>query len=452
MPIRVRLTLAFAVAMTVVLTAMGAFVYLRVRDNLNSSVDQSLRSRADAVAALARESDSGLAEGTGVMLTEQGESLAQLLTATGRVVDTTPQLGRSPLLSPEQAARAARGTVLFDLPPSGVVEGNARLLATPVAAEDGTIIVVVGTSLEPRDEALAGLLGQLAIGGGIALVLVSVAGYLLAGAALRPVESLRRRAAEISAVDIDARLPLPPARDEIRRLGQTLNEMLDRLAGALAREQRFVADASHELRTPLALLKTELELATRRTRSADELRLAVRSAAEETDRLAQLAEDLLVLTRSDQGELPLRRDEIAVRDLLESVASRYASRAVDRGRRVRVVGTGLTVRADRLRLDQALGNLVENALRHGDGAVTLTAVPSESSIELHVRDEGPGFSEAFLPRAFERFSRADDARGRGGTGLGLAIVDVIGRAHGGRAHAANLPAGGADVWIAVPRA
>lgn len=452
MPIRARLTLAFAISMAVVLTAMGAFVYLRVRDDLDSSIDQSLRSRADDLAALARESDSGLADTTGARLTEQGESFAQLLTATGSVVDTTPQLGRQPLLTRTQATQAAQETILVERPPTEDMDGGSRLLATPVTAQDGTIVVVVGTSLEPRDEALADLLGQLAIGGGVALVLVSVAGYLLAGAALRPVESLRRRAAEISAVDLDARLPLPPARDEIGRLARTLNEMLDRLAGALKREQRFVADASHELRTPLALLKTELELALRRTRSAEELQRAVTSAAEETNRLIRLAEDILVLTRSDQGQLPLRPEEIAVRDLFEHVSVRFARGGGDRGPRVGEVTPGLAIRADPLRLEQALGNLVENAFRHGGGRVTLTAVPGETVVELHVRDEGAGIPPAFLPRAFEHFSRADDARTRGGSGLGLAIVDAIARAHGGHAHAASPPEGGADVWIAVPRA
>jgi signal transduction histidine kinase len=227
--------------------------------------------------------------------------------------------------------------------------------------------------------------------------------------------------------------------------------MLARLESALARERAFVADASHELRTPLALLKAELDLALRRPRSPEELERALRSAADETDRLAQLAEDLLVLAHSDRGELPLRRERIRVRELLERVAERFARRAAEAGRTLAVdAPEDLAVDADALRLEQALGNLVDNALRHGGGAVVLAARGEGAVVSLHVTDEGGGFPPDLLPRAFERFTRGDEARSGGGTGLGLAIVDVIARAHGGSAHAAGRAPGGADVWLELP--
>lgn len=451
MPIRLRLTLAFAVAMAVVLAAMGTFVYLRVQSSLNGSIEQSLRSRADDIAALSGQSDSGLSEATGGRLTEQGESFAQILDNRGRVVDTTPQLGRTPLLTPDEAARAARGTLVLDRPPSGAIRDPFRVLATPVRAQNGTLVVVVGATLEPRDEALSQLFAELAIGGGLALVLASAAGYLLAGAALRPVDSMRRQAAAISGTDFQTRLPLPKAQDEVRRLGETLNDMLDRLAAALRRERRFVADASHELRTPLALLKTELELALTRDRSKGELQDALRSAASETDRLTQLAEDLLVLARADQGTLPLRRMQIPAGQVLEDVAERFRLRASQEGRTLTVQAeAGLVLDADRLRVEQALGNLVENALRHGNGAVTLRAYAEDGAVGLHVLDEGRGFPNELLPHAFERFTRADEARSGGGAGLGLAISRVIAEAHGGTAHAENRAGGTTDVWIRLP--
>jgi two-component system, OmpR family, sensor kinase len=110
------------------------------------------------------------------------------------------------------------------------------------------------------------------------------------------------------------------------------------------------------------------------------------------------------------------------------------------------------VKADRLRLEQALTSMLDNALRHGDGEVRLWTELADGRVELHVSDAGPGFPRDFIPRAFERFSRADAARARGGSGLGLAIVDTIARAHGGRAAARNIPGGGADVWIELPQA
>jgi len=226
-----------------------------------------------------------------------------------------------------------------------------------------------------------------------------------------------------------------------------LNEMLDRLERALRRERTFVADASHELRTPLALLKTELELALRTPRSQVELEQALRSAAAETDRLAQLAEDLLVLARSDQGRLPLRRAPVSVRNVLSGVAARFERRAEEAGRGIEVDAVdGLVVPADAVRLEQALGNLVENALRHGEGSIRLSAVEADGRVELHVLDEGRGIPPDFVPRAFERFTRANESRTGAGAGLGLAIAQVIAKAHGGSAHVS-----GADVWLSIPK-
>jgi len=310
----------------------------------------------------------------------------------------------------------------------------------------------VGTSLESRDQTLSSLLAQLLLGGPIALLLTSLLAYALASAALRPVESMRREASAISAAEPGRRLPVPPARDELARLSTTLNDMLARLEAAIARERSFVSNASHELRTPLSLLKTELELALAMERPAPELRAALRSAAVETDRLAQLAEDLLVLARSDQGRLQIRSEAIGIDQVLEDVRERCARRAADLGREIAVEApSDLTVAIDRLRLEQALSNLVENALRHGSGPVTMHADRGgDSQVEIHVLDDGPGFTADFIPRAFERFTRSDESHSEGGAGLGLAIAAVIARAHGGSIRAANRDSGGADVCISLP--
>ncbi len=228
----------------------------------------------------------------------------------------------------------------------------------------------------------------------------------------------------------------------MRRLGETLNEMLERLDEGLLRERRFVADAGHELRTPLALLRTELELALRGQRSHEELEAALRSAAEEVERLIRLAEALLVLEGA--GAVELRLEELDARELLDAVARRFASRAAAAGRAIEVDGGG-TFRGDRDRLEQALGSLVDNALAHGEGTVRLEAEPGDDTIVLRVADEGPGFPDDFALRAFERFSRADEARTSGGAGLGLAIVDAVARAHGGSASAS-----GSTVTLVLP--
>ncbi|MGI8594259.1 MAG: ATP-binding protein [Solirubrobacteraceae bacterium] len=454
MPVRLRLTAAFAGAMAVVLLATGMFVYLRLGADLDATIDQGLRSRAGDVTALVQGAGSDLATADRSPLTEQGESLAQVLDPAGRVVDSLPALRSQPLLTRAQARRAARATLVVELERNPGGDEPVRLLATPVRARGRALVVVVGAPIDDRREALRNLGALLLVGGPVALLLASLAGYGVAAGALRPVEAMRRRAREIEAADIGERLPVPATRDEIARLGETLNGMLDRLEAAFQRERSFVADASHELRTPLAILKTELELALRQERSVGELQETLRSAAEETDRLSQLAEDLLVVARSDQGRLPIREGSVDVPGLLGSVAERFAGRARDAGKSIAVdAPPGLALTGDALRLEQALGNLVDNALRYGGRAIELVALGRVACVELHVRDDGEGFPDAVLPVAFERFTRGDPARSRGGgAGLGLAIVAAIAIAHDGAPGAENRPEQGADVWISVPAA
>ena len=451
MPIRLRLTLVFVAVMTIVLVAVGLFVYLRFRAELDATINSSLRSRATDVAALVKEADSGLSEGRG-NLVGRSESFAEVLDPAGQVLDSTPSIGGHDLLTASELARAGHGPTFLNRGPLPGLEDESRLLAIPVLAGGRQRIIVVGTSTEARAESLSDLLLLLLIGGPVALVLASIAAYGVAGAALRPVEAMRARAAEISTAEPDQRLPVPPTGDEIARLGNTLNAMLERLGEALEHERAFVADASHELRTPLAILKAELELALRRGRSPDELQAALRSAAEETDRLTQLAEDLLTIAQTDRGELPVRLERIEVDEILGDVAARFVRRAEEGGRALSQRDeSGLTVSGDRLRLEQALGNLLDNALRYGAGPVELAARARDGSVELHVRDRGSGFPEEFRERAFERFSRAEANRGQNGSGLGLAIVEAIARAHRGEAHIENRAGGGADAWLALPR-
>jgi signal transduction histidine kinase len=447
-PIRLRLTLFFALAMAIVLTGMGLFVYSRVAADLSHSLDQALRSRAQDLSAFVLRK--GSLEGTGSPFVEHGETFAELLSAGGRVVDATSPIGTHPLLTSGQLAEARRGPTFVDRPSVPGLDEPARMLAVPIQRQDRPFVLVVGATRENRAESLRSLRKAFLIGGPIALLLTALGGYLLAGAALRPIEAMRRRATEISTSSLDERLPVPAASDEVARLGRTLNEMLERIEDGLARERRFVADASHELRTPLAMLKAELELALRRARSPAELERSIRSAAQETDRLARIADDLLLLARAEQGRLPIQTEPTDLVDVLQTVTERFSGRAEAEGRRLSVAAEEAPVAdVDRLRVEQALGNMVDNALRYGSGPITLTAEISNSTAELHVLDEGPGFPLSFRDLAFERFSRAAEP-GAEGSGLGLAIVETIALAHEGQADAANRAGGGADVWISLP--
>jgi len=454
LPIKVRLALTFAAVMALVLAATGVFVFVRLRDDLDATIDDGLRSRADAVAAIVMRSGPRFGDADEDRLADH-DSFVQVLDGHGRVVGATSNAGARPVLSRDALAHAADESIVVPRRRIARIEDDdeVRLRATPVDAGGRRLVVVVGSSLEDRDEALANLIELLLIGGTGALLLASLAGYGVALLALRPVDAMRREAAAVSGAEPGRRLPVPARRgDEVSRLGETLNAMLARLDAALARERRFVADASHELRTPLANLTSELELAARPGRSRDELQAAVRSAAAETDRLVQLAEDLLVLARADEGRLPVRREDTVAGAVLAAVGGRFAPRAAEAGRNLEVEG-GAPIRllADRARLEQALGDMLDNGLRFSRHTVRLSARERDGEVELHVVDDGPGFPPAFIDRAFDRFSRGDEGSGRGGTGLGLAVVAAIAAGHGGRAGAANRAEGGADVWLALPR-
>jgi two-component system OmpR family sensor kinase len=449
LPIRARLTIAFALAMLLMLIAAALFVYLRQRADLTEAIDHGLERRSDDIAALVRDSGPDAAERGNGRLTDPEDTFVQLLTADARRLDGTAVVPQ-PALSADEAAEAAGGTIALERDIPGI-EGEARLLARPVTTDGRTLALVVGVSLADREETVSSLRTSFLIGIPVAVLLASAIGYWLASAGLAPVEAMRRRATRVSLDRDGERLPLPEARDEIRRLGETLNEMLARLEDSFQRERRFVADASHELRTPLAVLKAELEAALRIGDQSTEVRESLAVALEETDHLAQLAEDLLLIARAADGQLPVEPEPVAVRELLERTQQRFADRAHQQQRAIRIdAPDNANLRVDPLRARQALGNLVDNALRHGDGEIRLSARQVNREVEIEVADDGRGFSPELAPHAFERFAR-DGAAGRNGAGLGLAIVRAIVEAHGGSAVIAADPSG-ATVRLRLPAA
>ena len=336
---------------------------------------------------------------------------------------------------------------------------SVRVRGVPATLQDGQrAVVVVGDSLRLRDSSLTSLNRLLLIALPVALLVAAFAGYEVAGAALRPVDRIRSRAATISESNPSDRLPVPEARDEIAALASTLNEMLSRLEAALGRERRLVSDASHELRTPLTTLRAELELALRGERDVAELRAAIASAHEEARRMSALADDLLVLARADQGRLPLRPQPCVAEDLARSRASTapkpHSHRPDAQSQRT------TAARARSWCWPTRTAWRKRSTTWSPTRCVTATA-------QLTCPWSGPGrwssctswttapaSTTTSSDHAFERFRR--DARGGGdnprGAGLGLAIVEAIARAHGGAAAARNRPAGGADVWLTLPEA
>ena len=445
LPILVKLTAAFAAATLLMLAVAAGFVYLRLRADLDDRVDANLHARARAAVTALSEGSSVAA----VAVEDPEESFVQVLSAGG-VRDTAGSPVGATVTAAEvsEVLRGGTGTELVVERTLTGIDGTARILVVRDDSSTGPVAIAVGQSLRDRDEALSSVVTSFLVGGIAALVAASMAGYGLARSGLAPVEAMRVRASEISAGDEMAELPLPLADDQIRRLGQTLNDMLGRLRDSYERERRFVDDASHELRTPLAVIQTDLEGALLAGGHRAEIRAALESALEETHRLGRIAEDLLVLARAAGGRLPIARRTVSVPDLLTWAQGRFAGTSVAAQRSISVdAPPGLTTHADEDRLRQVLTNLIDNALRHGAGDITLTARAVDGGVSVVVRDEGDGFADWFAPRAFARLSRADPSNRGAGAGIGLAIVLAIVEAHGGSATAEVGPPGTVCVWF-----
>jgi two-component system, OmpR family, sensor kinase len=458
-PIRLRLALTFAGVMVVLFGVLFLVLYVRYEAGLDSGISASLQSRAADLALLASESDARLAAHP--LLPQSADGFAQILSPNGAVLASTPGLAKRPLLRPAQLSRTIAATVSFQqgdraelhayrVGGPGVAVAGAPGASVPASKQN---VLVVGVSLASRNAELDELETVMFVGGPIALLIACAAGYAVAARALAPVENMRRRAARMVRFESNERLPVSAAHDEIRALGTTLNEMLARVEEVVERGRAFVGGASHELRSPLTILQLELDDAVAGERSPEDLEAAIESAREEVRRLTALTEDLLVLAQTDQARLPLNRERFEAHGAMRVIADRYAQLDGLVGRTVTVApGPPAWIEADIARFDQALSNLVLNALRFSDGPVVMRVAGGPDEVELHVLDRGPGFPPEFLPQAFERFSRADPARSRRGTGLGLSIVQGVVEAHGGRVAARNRPDGGADVWITLPAA
>jgi signal transduction histidine kinase len=446
LPIRLRLAVVFAGGAAILLTAVGVFGYVRLAGGFSDDVDLELRQRAQDLVGPVSHRDTSLRDLSGAGFIERGESFAEIVTPSGAVVDATPTLRGRALLTPGQAAAAARGTVTVNRPSAPGLDEPARLLATPFTRDGRRLVLVVGITRENGLEALRRVRDQLVVAVPLLVVLTFAGTYAVAGAALRPVELMRRRASELTGEDHVLRLPVPDSHDEISRLGATLNELLARVEAGRERERSFVAHASHELRTPLALLRTELELALRRPRDVVELRTAIESTAAEVDRLERLSEDLLLLAQSGEGGLPVHRESVRVAELFAGVAARCAPALAEQRRSVDVTSTDICVHADRRLLQQALTNLVANALEHGEGDVRLEARERPLDVEIVVSDHGAGLEPDLAERAQDRFVRG---RTSSGAGLGLSIVRAVAEAHGGESGVRRM-AGATEAWLSLP--
>ena len=449
MPIRLRLAIVFALG-SAVLLALGGWMFVSV---LSSSLLASIDSQLSLQAGRGTSYLSTPATGASAPSANAPEYAVQVIDRTNRVRASSADAGTQPLVSAAVLDQARTHQVLVTQRHDGE---DQRVLAQPFPGQNGWV-ELAAVSLESFDQTISRVTTELAIGCALFVLAAGFGAFALTRSALRPVERLRREVATLSDRVAPDPVAVPRTHDEIAELATTMNQLLLRLRRSLERERGLVADASHELRTPFAVLRGELELAQRPGRSREELLNAITAAAEEAGRLNRIADDLLLLSRGDQGQLSVQVERTNLHELLTDVARRAERRPEAAGTSVRVdAPTSLTVMLDPDRIRQAIDNLIDNSLRFTPrySTITLSARVSPGEVEIEVADDGPGFPTEFLPHAFERFRRPDSSRSRheGGAGLGLAIVMAIAVAHGGTAVALNREDGGAAVRIVVPRA
>ena len=418
--LRARLVLIGTCGLAAGFLAGGVVLFAVLGLALQRSVDAAAESTAHDVAALTAEGQ--LPDPIPVA----GGQLVQVVDGEGRVKSASVGADRLvSLLQPEELADARAGKHLYVDGDRVAVEGPVRVVA--VAVGDDTVIV--GRPVEEVFRSMGVLRGHLLVVYPVLVIVLGLLGWRVLGAALRPVEQLRVGAESITGSNRDDRLPVPCSEDEIQRLALTLNGMLDRLSAARARQRAFVADAAHELRSPLTAMRTELEVAGRHGIPSD----LVPDLLADVVRLSRLVDDLLLLARADDATPSKDRfAPVELGALLREAQDRC------RGARVPVAlsvpdDSDLTTEGEHDALLRAVANLLDNAVRHAAGRVTLTGYAEAGSAVIEVTDDGPGIPAADREKVFDRFTRLDDGRARdeGGSGLGLAIVRELVRRHDG---------------------
>ena len=445
--IRFRLALWYFVILAVILVLFSGGIYFTQRRTLNENLNDSLRTRATLLQGLIDYDATGrpaLDLPSDPRDPNVGENFGRLFDLSGSVLsDNSASFGQVPV-DATALRRAASGAEDLGTLASG--DAEARILTLPVS-QNGQIagILQVGQSTSDLNATLQNLLLILVIGIPLALLLASLGGWWLSSRALSPIDHVTKMAREITGHDLSRRLNLNLPDDEVGRLARTFDGMIARLDAMFQRQRQFTADASHELRTPLTAIQGQIDVALTRPRAAAEYQRVLTAVNQQVDRMTRLVGGLLMLARSDAGAMPIAREPVAVKLLVESVAQQIEPLARAKGIDVGVdEGQPVIVLGDQDLLLQLLLNLADNAVKYTDaGSITIGWRAADGTVELFVRDTGLGIPAEHLERIFERFHRIDVARSRerGGAGLGLAICKWIAEAHGGRMNVASSAAG-----------
>lgn len=443
MTIRMRLAVAYVVAIIATVTLVGVTVWWQMDGALRDALQRTLQERAAAVlSGFENDGSSGLQEGDfgtpGVFV--------MVIDRSGAIIDVSPG---TPAGLPAPSATG---------PSEARIEGRRYLL---FSVRGGELTVIAGTGSEALGLTLDRLAWSLLMVGGAAALGSMLGGWILAGRALRPVAALADEAERIDTVDLDRRLRVPVERDEVQALAVTLNRMLTRVASAVRQQRAFLAAASHDLRTPIAALQAELDLARHPATTIPEMRRAVDDAHADVVRLGDLATALLDLAALDGEGRTLVRTPVRIDELLASVVRHVEPLARQRGVRIATESPGRLVRVDRVRLEQAITNLVVNAIAYGPVGGTVEVVAdvtppagsgaatTSTTLRIEVKDRGRGLPADAVPDVFQPFRRGPNAVGVG-SGLGLATAAAAITAHHGSIGYGDRLGGGATFWVVVP--
>jgi signal transduction histidine kinase len=444
--IRVRTTVAAVLVVGVALALAAVTMVTLQKQSLRSQVETNTELRARSLAEQLRSSPSADLAPFGDP--EGDEEFVQILDASGTLVQASQNIaGRSVVVRLDPGETRIIGP--RSPPDREPLDESFLVAAASSSGPDGDLIVTVGRSLEIVTEASNSLTGVLAIAIPLLLLVVGVVTWRVVGRALSPVDAIRAEVDAISNRELYRRLPEPAGDDEISRLAATMNRMLARLEAGRSRERRFVSDASHELRSPVTTIRQHAEVALSHPEQTSTEDLA-EIVLDEDARLQRLVEDLLLLTRIDEGTLELPVQPVDLDDLIFEEAARLRG-ATELKIDVGAVSAG-RVRGDREKLGRLIRNLTDNAARHARTTIALSLAERNGEVVLGIDDDGAGIDEAEREHIFDRFVRLDEARDRdsGGSGLGLAIVREVAAFHGGTVTVSGSGLGGTGVEVRLP--
>jgi len=460
LPIRWRLTILYGGIISLILLVFSGGVYVYFQNSLQKSIDAKIRSMGDVISSSATDIHDPSMFGNferyleNVLGRKPKGKLIQIMDRSGRIGAKSSDIEAENFsASFNTLERALAGEVVYET----IVKSGPRLRVVTIPIMDNgkvTSIVQVGTSLEDFDETMRRLLIILIIGIFTSVSLTIGVGYLMAKKALQPVDKIRKAAVKISYRNLEECIDIGPRKDELGKLAETFNEMISRLRDAFQRINQFSIDVSHELKTPLTILKGGTEVALRKERKREEYKVLLLSHLEEIDRMTQIIDDLLLLSKADTGKMQLSLDEIELRDLILQVYLDMKMFAEKKNVHLAVADLADTrLRGDELKLRRMLWNIVDNGIKYtGDGGeVEISSNLDDGYVRINVKDTGVGIAESDIKYIFDRFYRADRARKReSGTGLGLSISKWIAEAHQGAIEVESRPSSGSLFSIKLP--